>query len=65
MQSVLMGWGLKLVQNLAHPAQSLVPRVDVGMTVIRSTGRPGGPASLLSGFWFSQNLCEGDFPLIS
>lgn len=65
MQSVLTGWGLKLVRNLARPAQSLAPRVDVGMTVIRSTGRPGDPDPLLSGFWFSQNPCEGDFPLIS
>lgn len=60
-----MGWGLKLVRNLARPAQSLAPRVDMGMAVIRSTGRPGSPAPLLSGFLFSQNLCEGDFPLIS
>ena len=33
-----MGWGLKLVRNLARPAQSLAPRVDMGMAVIRSTG---------------------------
>lgn len=64
MPIVPVGWGLKPVRDLARPHSLCCPGW-MWAPVIRSSRAAVRPIPLLSGFWFSQNLCEVDFPLIS